>query len=192
MSSHSRRALATPPILIVPGIGNSGPSHWRSRWEALDANCRRVERQDWEHPHANAWIATLVAAVTRASEPPALVAHSLGCLAAAAVARTHGLAGVLLVAPPDPAGPAFPRDAAQGFELIDGQVACPGIVVAGRNDPYGSLAIAVDCSRRWRCELVNIGPRGHINAESGLGDWPEGRALLLQLLGAGREQGRGL
>jgi predicted alpha/beta hydrolase family esterase len=28
---------------------------------------------------------------------------------------------------------------------------------------------------------VSIGPAGHINGESGLGDWPEGRALLERL-----------
>jgi predicted alpha/beta hydrolase family esterase len=28
---------------------------------------------------------------------------------------------------------------------------------------------------------VDYGARGHINAESGLGDWPEGLAMLRQL-----------
>jgi predicted alpha/beta hydrolase family esterase len=28
------------------------------------------------------------------------------------------------------------------------------------------------------------GPRGHLNADSGLGDWPEGQVLLAQLMRA--------
>ena len=33
----------------------------------------------------------------------------------------------------------------------------------------------------WGARIVEIGARGHINGESGLGDWPEGRALLASL-----------
>jgi predicted alpha/beta hydrolase family esterase len=33
----------------------------------------------------------------------------------------------------------------------------------------------------WGATFYNIGPRGHINAESGLGDWDEGLALLRSL-----------
>ena len=37
--------------------------------------------------------------------------------------------------------------------------------------------------RDWGAERIDIGPRGHVNGESGLGDWPEGRALLDRLRG---------
>jgi predicted alpha/beta hydrolase family esterase len=33
----------------------------------------------------------------------------------------------------------------------------------------------------WGASVVMAGPRGHLNADSGLGDWPEGRELLLGL-----------
>ncbi|MEJ7805316.1 MAG: alpha/beta hydrolase, partial [Telluria sp.] len=36
-------------------------------------------------------------------------------------------------------------------------------------------------ARRWGCELVDAGPLGHINAESGLGDWSAGQYLLRRL-----------
>ena len=32
-------------------------------------------------------------------------------------------------------------------------------------------------------EAFDIGPCGHLNGDSGLGDWPQGRALLPTLLG---------
>ena len=45
-----------------------------------------------------------------------------------------------------------------------------------------------DCSLRsglvllWGSRLVDIGPAGHINGDSGLGDWPEGKRLLRHLI----------
>ena len=30
----------------------------------------------------------------------------------------------------------------------------------------------------WGSRLIDAGARGHLNADSGLGDWPEGHALL--------------
>jgi predicted alpha/beta hydrolase family esterase len=34
----------------------------------------------------------------------------------------------------------------------------------------------------WGAQWVNLGPAGHLNAESKLGDWPQGLALLTELL----------
>jgi predicted alpha/beta hydrolase family esterase len=36
-------------------------------------------------------------------------------------------------------------------------------------------------AKAWGSELIDLGERGHINAQSGLGDWPQGLALLNQL-----------
>ncbi|MDZ4126948.1 MAG: AAA family ATPase [Hydrogenophaga sp.] len=40
----------------------------------------------------------------------------------------------------------------------------------------------VRLAEAWGSECLDLGPCGHINAESGLGDWPHGHALLQQLL----------
>jgi predicted alpha/beta hydrolase family esterase len=53
-------------------------------------------------------------------------------------------------------------------------------LVASTNDPFCSFAAAEQLAQNWGAELVNIGERGHINAESGLADWPVGRELLLK------------
>ena len=55
------------------------------------------------------------------------------------------------------------------------------IVVASSDDPFVTPARAEQFAKAWRAEIVNIGPRGHINAESNLGDWPQGLALLAGL-----------
>jgi predicted alpha/beta hydrolase family esterase len=56
------------------------------------------------------------------------------------------------------------------------------IVVASSDDPFGAFDRAAERARQWRSALLAIGARGHINADSGLGDWPEGHLLLQDLL----------
>lgn len=93
----------------------------------------------------------------------------------AALAKVRG---ALLVALPDPAGPAFPVDA-HGFGPVPHErLPFPTCVVASSDDPYGSLAFARGCAHAWGSAFRDIGPRGHINADSGLGDWPAARGWL--------------
>ncbi|MGI8570047.1 MAG: alpha/beta hydrolase [Methylocella sp.] len=42
-------------ILVIPGLGGSGPDHWQSRLEAKIPTARRVVQADWEHPALDAW-----------------------------------------------------------------------------------------------------------------------------------------
>ena len=37
-------------MLVLPGIGDSGPQHWQTRWEARNPAFRRVIQCDWDHP----------------------------------------------------------------------------------------------------------------------------------------------
>jgi hypothetical protein len=50
--------------------------------------------------------------------------------------------------------------------------------VLSSNDPFGSLERGQQQAAAWGANSVEIGPRGHINGESGLGDWPQGHELL--------------
>ncbi|HWG04361.1 MAG TPA: alpha/beta hydrolase, partial [Beijerinckiaceae bacterium] len=43
-------------ILIIPGLGNSGPDHWQTRWQARLSTARRVEQDDWDFPQRDAWM----------------------------------------------------------------------------------------------------------------------------------------
>jgi len=52
------------------------------------------------------------------------------------------------------------------------------LIIASTNDPYGTLEVTQRQARDWRSGLIVAGAFGHINAASGLGDWPQGRALL--------------
>jgi predicted alpha/beta hydrolase family esterase len=52
------------------------------------------------------------------------------------------------------------------------------LVVASTNDPFGSADYARRCAEAWGSEFIQAGAVGHINADSGLGEWPEGLTLL--------------
>lgn len=172
-------------VLILPGWKNSGPDHWQSRWEAAQGFVR-VEQHSWSHPLRGDWIARLEDMLLACDEPAVLVAHSLGCIQVAAWAlhskNTHRVKGALLVAVPD-VERADLRDMLPGWQPIARQkLPFRAEVVASTDDPFGGLEIGGRLAADWGARLTSIGPRGHVNAESGLGDWPEGFALLQALM----------
>ncbi|BCG95420.1 hypothetical protein MesoLj131a_42840 [Mesorhizobium sp. 131-2-1] len=59
-----------------------------------------------------------------------------------------------------------------------GRLRFPSLIVASTDDPYGSLEHARTKAAQWGSGLQVAGALGHINGESGLGDWPEGMELL--------------
>jgi len=177
---------ATPTtVLLLPGWQNSGPGHWQSRWEQQHGY-RRVDQHDWMRPLRGDWSIQLEEAVLAAPSPVVLVAHSLGCILtawwAAHSRHTARVRGALLVAPPEIAREDL-REQIPGWTPV-ARAALPfrSVLVASSDDPYGSLAHAAALAADWGSSFYNLGPRGHINAESALGDWPEGQALLHGLL----------
>ncbi len=170
--------------LIVPGIGNSGPEHWQTLWERQHPGWQRVQQQDWDRPVCEEWLRALDDAIGRLSLSPVLIAHSMGCLLVAHWAHRSSapVRGAFLVAVPDPDGPLFPP-AAQGFQSVPtGTLRFPSLVVASHDDPFGSIAYAKRCAAGWGSGFVEVGAAGHINADSGLGNWPAGRALFEGLI----------
>ncbi|AHG44089.1 hypothetical protein RLEG12_12995 [Rhizobium leguminosarum bv. trifolii CB782] len=167
-------------FIHLPGIGNSGNTHWQSRWEEANPAIRRFTPRNWDKPDLSDWMEALDEAVRGAKTPPVLVAHSLACLL---VAHWHPLApsrikGAFLAAVPDPLSSSFPADAAGFADVPEAQFGFRSLIVASTNDPYGSLPYAEMRARQWGSELKIIGAAGHINGQSDLGDWPEGLALL--------------
>ncbi|PZF81168.1 RBBP9/YdeN family alpha/beta hydrolase [Jiangella anatolica] len=167
--------------VIVPGINGSGPEHWQSHWEAaLGSRAVRIAPASWDEPDASDWRRAVGAAEPRAS---VLVAHSLGCLAAASWLVRAGAGdrplGAFLVAPPDRDGPRFPAAAAT-FTAPASPLPVPAVVVASSDDPYSDLDRAAGLARTWGATFVGVGPRGHLNDASGVGAWAAGRALLAE------------
>jgi predicted alpha/beta hydrolase family esterase len=171
-------------FLTLPGWQNSGPDHWQSRWEALHG-FSRVEQHDWMRPLRGDWIARLEDVLLAQSGPSILIAHSLGCMLAAAWAshsrNTHLVQGALLVAPGDPERDEL-RAALKSWSPIPAApLPFKSILLGSLNDPYCPFSRAEGFAKQWGAEFVDYGARGHINAKSGLGDWPEGHAMLARL-----------
>ena len=169
--------------LILPGIGNSGPQHWQTLWQQAQPGFGRVEQADWDHPLCAVWVSALELAVQRAGPGVVLVAHSLACLVVAHwAAQCHApIKGALLVALPDPQGPNFPPEAVGFARTPTLPFAFPSTLVVSADDPYGSPEHSSRLARAWGSHCVDIGACGHINAASGLGDWPQGLTLFEQL-----------
>ncbi|HVL07687.1 MAG TPA: alpha/beta hydrolase, partial [Burkholderiaceae bacterium] len=188
----SRPTIVIPPdfrVLTVPGLYGSGPGHWQSRWEALHPDWQRVEQKDWSQPSLYLWAERVgqVVAQARHAVPGGagkvlLLAHSFGCLASlryvldSALEDPMPIAGMLLVAPADPekfgVGPLLPQ----------GPLPFPTIVAASRNDPWVPQPVAFGWATLWGSEKIDLGVAGHVNADSGLGDWPLGLSLVERLI----------
>lgn len=173
-------------ILLLPGWQNSGPDHWQSRWEAQHGY-QRVAQHDWLRPLRGDWIAQLEEALLPRDEPAVLVAHSLGCLLVAAwAAHSRNLQRVkaaLLVAPGDAEREALRPLLASWSPIALRRLPFPSVLVGSRDDPYCSHARAQQFAKAWGSDWIDLGAAGHINAESGLGDWPAGHQILTQLTG---------
>ena len=62
----------------------------------------------------------------------------------------------------------------------------PSILAASRDDPWIAFGRARRLARIWKSRFVDAGWLGHINADSGIRDWPFGQFLLRQLKRRGR------
>lgn len=169
--------------IIVPGWKNSGPGHWQTYWAQRLPNAVTVQQEDWENPSPASWVAALSAVVSGARCPPLLIAHSLGCLTVASlpVALRPRVAGALLVAPPDLHRPGAPPELAAFGPPPDRSLPFPSVVVASTDDPYCGLERAERYASSWGSRFVVLENAGHINADSGLGQWEQGLKLLAAL-----------
>lgn len=173
-------------IVIVPGLNGSGPDHWQTHWEALLPNAIRAVQADWVRPRRRPWIDALINTI--AAHPGAiLVAHSLGCALVANAVKDFpnvDVIAALLVSPSDVDWVEHIEDPLRDFAPMPlSRFPFRTIVAASRNDPYVKFERAEFFAAEWGAELVDVGAKGHINADSGLGDWPEGLAILERLSG---------
>jgi uncharacterized protein len=124
--------------------------------------------------------------VRQAAPPTILVAHSLGTHLVAAWAahskHTHLVAGALLVAPPDVERGDMPPNFSSWCPIVRQRLPFPALTVVSSDDPYATLDVATGMAKDWGTALVNIGPCGHINGASGLGNWDAGHQWMLELL----------
>ena len=186
--------MATPTILIVPGLRDRVAQHWRT---LLEARLREAGRPMASVPpmgRDDLDCATKVAAIERVAQsvggPIVIVAHSGGCIMVVhwAKATKRAVHGALLAAPPD-----FEQPMPEGYPTLEairagGWLPVPrtrlpfrSIVGASRNDPLASYDRVVDLAKAWDSELVDLGEVGHLNPASGYGEWPRAEEFITRL-----------
>lgn len=177
----------SPRILLLPGWMNSGPLHWQTRWEWLYDD-ERVAQADWVWPRRGDWMACLEEAILsdETERPVWLVSHSLGGHLIAAWAahsqHTHRVAGALMVAPPDLARAEVPPQLHNWQPMRLSPLPFVAQLLYSENDPWCTPERAQWLAAQWQAHAASVGARGHVNHDSGLDDWPEGRAALQALM----------
>ncbi len=181
--------MSVQDVLILPGWQDSGTGHWQTRWEASHGYLR-VQQHDWMRPLRGDWIArleeVLLAREAAGRASAVLAAHSLGCMLVAAWAAhsrtTHLVQGALLVAPPDTERDDVRQMLPSWAPVPMGLLPFKTVLFASIDDPFCGLARARTFATAWGADFMEAGQRGHLNAESGLGDWPQGRQVLQRLM----------
>ena len=172
-----------PTLVIVPGWRNSGLGHWQSLWAQRLPGAVRVEmsEDDWQRPRRSVWVQAIARTLLAQPGPVVVAAHSLGCIATTHLPSeaARRISGALLVAPADPER----RGVLADFAPVPYQpLPYRSVVVASTNDPFCPVRTAGAYARSWGSEVVRLQNAGHINVESGHGEWPLGLALLQSLL----------
>lgn len=168
-------------LLVVPGLGNSGPGHWQTWLQQRWRHSVRVEQDHWDTPDLDSW-ADRIGETLQAHPGHTWVAaaHSFGCLALARYLcrfswNDSPVRAALLAAPADP------DKFGVAALLPQRPLGLPSYLVASDTDPWMSATKARDWAHRWRSHFINLGDVGHINVEAGFGPWPQAHTLV-QLL----------
>ncbi|WP_246236011.1 RBBP9/YdeN family alpha/beta hydrolase [Acerihabitans arboris] len=169
-------AYASLRVVLVPGINDSGPEHWQTCWQRGFPAWRRIAQRNWLQPDLDGWQMAIRRALGEPSPPALLIGHSFGALSSWYYASrfTGRIAGVVLVAPAEPVR----------FEIEDRilpvRLPVPSLMFASHNDPLLTFGRAQYWADAWGSELVDVGEAGHINAQSGFGEWPHGLGCVEQ------------
>ncbi len=179
-ASSTIKSSSPPTVLLVPGWLNSGPEHWQSLWEKSNPHFVRVVQKNWTEPVPKDWVLAIERAIDAAPGPVVIAAHSLGCLACQMISPIHlsRIVGALLVAAADLDRSECPRVLENFRPMPIQKIPFRSILVVSSNDDWATLERSEQFASQWGSDLVNIGPRGHINSDSGLAGWPDGFALL--------------
>ena len=183
--------LASPTVLIVPGLRDHMPEHWQTFLENELPNARCVPRMAGDKLSCAAWVAKLDESLAQIEGPLILAAHSAGCMIVAHWAQRHRrpIKGALLATPADLESPLPEGYPTQEVLQQNGWVPTPrarlpfpSIVAASENDPLGRLDRVEALAQAWGSRLVNVGNVGHLNPAAGYGRWPQAQQFIRELM----------
>jgi predicted alpha/beta hydrolase family esterase len=173
-------------ILIVSGLGDSGEEHWQSHWLKEIENSQKVMQTEWHKPQLENWLSTLTTTINSIEGPIILVAHSLAVVLIAHWSKLndcHKIAAALFVAAADVDSDKHTPSEIWNFAPIPLlPFPYPSILVTSSDDPYIAVDRAEYLANNWGSDFINVGAHGHLNSESQLGNWQEGKLLLHSLI----------
>lgn len=153
-------------FINVPGLNNSDDWHWQTLWEEQNpSNFVRVAQEEWNNPEKDKWVVSLKKTIENIKEPIVLVAHSLGCMTVAHYAQQFDNAKLNSFAP-------APKT----------KLTFKSVVVSSTNNDYCPIDKAQKMADYWGSKFVNIGRKGHVNTDSDLGAWTQGKSFLRELI----------
>ena len=167
-------------IVFVPGYGNSINGHWQELWKKEFKDSYWVEQEQWETPCCVDWVETLNSLIQSIEGPILLVTHSLGGSTVVEWSKKYSanILGAFLVAVPDVQSAYLPS-AISGYHTPPlEKLPFSSVMLASSNDPYATFSRAEYFAEAWGSKLINVGDLEHINTDSNIGEWPEGKQLL--------------
>jgi hypothetical protein len=184
LASFGNKKMSAFTYINVPGDSGSGPQHWQSLWEQKYENFYRVQQNDWEHPICSVWVEQLDKVIAQFVSPIILIGHSIGCITIIRWIEKkyrNSVKAAFLVAPSDPQNSNFPSPAL-GFDALPLKaLPIASMLVTSSDDLYLSLDRASFLADCWGSKQKNTGKSGHLNSDSNLGMWTEGKKLLDEL-----------
>lgn len=169
----------------VPGYGGSGEDHWQTYFETKLDNCYRINQDRWTKPILKEWVAKIEEYLSGEDlSNVILITHSLGGIALAHWVQEQGqtLKGALIVAPPDLEHPPENFGLEKFLPIPQTKLPFPTIMVCSSNDKWMTLERAQLLAKTWGSELTIIDNAGHINGDSGYGEWDSGLDILDKLV----------
>ena len=172
---------AKPTVLIVPGLRDHVAQHWQTLLAERLPRVHTVPPMGRDDLDCTAKVEAIERAAQAIDGPLVIVAHSGGVVMLMHWAhRTQrAVRGALLATPPDfeqpmPAGyPSIEALRAGGWLSVPrARLPFPSIVAASRNDPLGRYERVAELAHDWGSRLVDLGEVGHLNPDSGFGNWP--------------------
>ena len=165
-------------VLLLHGWGGSDFPHWQS-WLAgelaRDYGCVNFLRfSDFDTPKRDLWMQELLHALED-FRPDIVICHSLANTLWMYLCQTQQIKEIqklYLVAPPSlhcqvqELQEFFPQQVPSTLNVAD------ALLICSDNDPYMSVTEATELQAALKIDMKMLKNAGHINADSGYGQWP--------------------